>query len=272
MQETLVGSGVWEKPKKTPLNGAVFGWDHTLRTGLRRTLGRVFMLNCFHKAKMGALALAGMVLAAAAPAHADEAALVPEAQAAQSSGNPLAGDAADGQFQQLFASWEAIDSGRLPNSRKAVAVPSRSPLDMIQLTSGYGMRDHPVLKRRARHKGIDLSAPTGTPIYATADGHVERADWFSSYGLYVQIDHGGELETRYAHMSRLAVKDGAFVRKGDIIGYVGSTGRSTGPHLHYEVRVSGEAVNPIPYMVDTAGQRAPEMAMAEGGRGGGEDE
>ena len=226
------------------------------------------MLNCFHKAKTGALALAGMMLAATAPAQAEETALVPEGQAAQSSGNPLASDGADGQFQQLFASWEAIDAGRVPNARKAVAVPSRSPLEMVQLTSGYGMRDHPVLRRRAQHKGVDLSAPTGTPIYATADGHVERANWFSSYGLYVQIDHGGDLETRYAHMSRLAVEDGAFVRKGDLIGYVGSTGRSTGPHLHYEVRVAGEAVNPIPYMVDTAAQRAPEMAMAEGGRGG----
>jgi murein DD-endopeptidase MepM/ murein hydrolase activator NlpD len=101
------------------------------------------------------------------------------------------------------------------------------------------------------HKGIDLAAPVGTPVYATADGTVERADWFSSYGLYVAIEHGSDLETRYAHMSRLAVAAGERVHKGEIIGYVGTTGRSTGPHLHYEVRVAGEAVNPIPYMAET---------------------
>ena len=89
--------------------------------------------------------------------------------------------------------------------------------------------------------------------------HRCRADWFSSYGLYVSIDHGADLETRYAHMSRLAVAAGDRVKKGDVIGYVGSTGRSTGPHLHYEVRVDGVAVNPIPYMVETEEQ----IQMAE---------
>jgi murein DD-endopeptidase MepM/ murein hydrolase activator NlpD len=113
------------------------------------------------------------------------------------------------------------------------------------------MRTHPVLGGARAHKGIDLAAPVGTPVYATADGIVERADWFSSYGLYVAIEHGSNLETRYAHMSRLAVAAGERVKKGEVIGYVGSTGRSTGPHLHYEVRVSGAAVNPIPYMAET---------------------
>jgi len=110
------------------------------------------------------------------------------------------------------------------------------------------MRNHPVLGGRRGHKGIDLAAPTGTPIRATADGVVEMADWFGGYGLYVQLDHGAAMETRYGHMSRIAVAQGQQVRKGDVIGYVGSTGRSTGPHLHYEVRVSGDAVNPLPYM------------------------
>ena len=132
-----------------------------------------------------------------------------------------------------------------------VSIPSRAPLAAATTTSSYGMREHPVLGGMKAHKGIDLAAPTGTPVYATADGIVERADWFSSYGLYVAIEHGGDLETRYAHMSRLAVAAGEHVRKGEIIGYVGTTGRSTGPHLHYEVRVGGEAVNPIPYMAET---------------------
>ena len=116
------------------------------------------------------------------------------------------------------------------------------------MSSGFGLRVHPVLGGLRAHKGIDLPAPTGTPIHATADGVVGRADWFSGYGLYVQLEHGGNMETRYGHMSRIAVAEGQIVHKGDVIGYVGSTGRSTGPHLHYEVRVAGEAVNPLPYM------------------------
>ncbi|MEO0908743.1 MAG: M23 family metallopeptidase, partial [Pseudomonadota bacterium] len=95
----------------------------------------------------------------------------------------------------------------------------------------------------------DLAAPTGTPVYATADGIVGLARWGRGYGLYIKIDHGADLETRYAHLSRLAVAAGDRVEKGEVIGYVGSTGWSTGPHLHYEVRVDGVAVNPIHYML-----------------------
>ncbi|MFZ9394555.1 MAG: M23 family metallopeptidase [Erythrobacter sp.] len=181
--------------------------------------------------------------------------------------------AGDQSFRQLFASWEALDQRGTDIStiRPAISVPSRMPLDGARLTSDFGMRNHPVLGGRRNHQGIDLAAPTGTPIYATADGIVGRADWFSSYGLYVEIDHGADLETRYAHMSRLAVAEGERVRKGDIIGYVGSTGRSTGPHLHYEVRIAGVAVNPIPYMVESdAQQRLARLQGAEelDGQGG----
>lgn len=162
----------------------------------------------------------------------------------------------DEQFKQLFAGWQSLDNGGpatpVQQPVMGVSVPSRAPLAASVNTSGYGIRTHPVLGGTRAHKGIDLAAPTGTPIYATADGVVGKAEWFSSYGMFVAIAHGGELETRYAHMSRIAVAAGERVKKGDIIGYVGSTGRSTGPHLHYEVRVSGQAVNPIPYMADTA--------------------
>jgi murein DD-endopeptidase MepM/ murein hydrolase activator NlpD len=168
----------------------------------------------------------------------------------------------DGRFRELFASWSALDSVDTTHSgaaksifeRPTVSVPSRMPVENARTSSGYGMRRHPVLGVRRGHKGIDLAAPTGTPVYATADGLVGRADWFSSYGLYISIDHGADLETRYAHLSRLAVAAGDTVKKGDVIGYVGSTGRSTGPHLHYEVRVDGVAVNPIPYMKETEAQ------------------
>jgi murein DD-endopeptidase MepM/ murein hydrolase activator NlpD len=98
------------------------------------------------------------------------------------------------------------------------------------------------------HAGIDLASPTGTPIYATADGVVDRAEWFGGYGNMVDIDHGKGIATRYGHMSRIVAHAGEHVRRGELIGYVGSTGRSTGSHLHYEVRIDGHAVNPIPFL------------------------
>ncbi|MEL7197994.1 MAG: M23 family metallopeptidase [Pseudomonadota bacterium] len=158
----------------------------------------------------------------------------------------------DPRFRQLFANWRTLDTTApgLPIEKPVVSIPSMRPVTGGRISSQYGMRVHPVLGRRKMHHGIDIAAPTGTPVYASADGLVGRANWFSSYGLYISIDHGAKLETRYAHLSRLAVAAGDTVKKGDIIGYVGSTGRSTGPHLHYEVRVDGLAVNPNPYMVD----------------------
>ncbi|MBW8753394.1 MAG: M23 family metallopeptidase [Sphingomonadales bacterium] len=178
------------------------------------------------------------------------------------------------QFHQLFSSWQAIEKqqaplaavpetaklaassrvtplvsfGAVPFGRPGASIPSRIPVEGVRLSSDFGMRFHPVLGGRRMHKGVDLPAAVGTPIHAAADGVVGRADWFSSYGLYVAIEHGGNIETRYGHMSRLNVAAGQMVHKGDIIGFVGTTGRSTGPHLHYEVRIAGEAVNPVPYM------------------------
>ena len=173
----------------------------------------------------------------------------------------------DARFHQLFASWEALDP-KGPVAQPTVAIPSRMPLENLRMTSGYGTRNHPILGGRRNHKGVDLAAPTGTPVHATADGIIGKAEWFSSYGLYVQIEHGADLETRYAHMSRLAVASGERVKKGDVIGYVGSTGRSTGPHLHYEVRVDGVAVNPMPYMLDSEANDALALVSSEGGQGG----
>lgn len=192
--------------------------------------------------------------------------------------DPLA--SGDQRFKSLFASWTAIErttpkAGNLaetaysaPFAQPTVSVPSRMPLEGASLTSGYGMRTHPVLGGRRQHSGIDLAAPTGTPVYATADGVVSRADWYSSYGLYISVEHGASMQTRYAHLSRLAVAAGDSVKKGDLIGYVGSTGRSTGPHLHYEVRVEGLAVNPIPYMVESEAQLAYARDARLTGQGG----
>ncbi len=122
----------------------------------------------------------------------------------------------------------------------------KTPVDGAHVSSGYGMRFHPVLGYSKMHKGVDFAAPTGTPIYASGDGKIVRAGRFSSYGNYVRIHHSANLDTAYAHMSRIApgVKPGSSVRQGQIIGYVGTTGRSTGPHLHYEVMVNSKQVNP----------------------------
>ncbi len=176
----------------------------------------------------------------------------------------------DSNFRELFASWKALDKNGpdAPVEPTVVSIPSIMPLRNSKLTSGYGMRNHPVLRKRRRHNGVDLAAPTGTPVYATADGMITRANWFSSYGLFIRIDHGADMETRFAHLSRIAVASGQRVRKGELIGFVGSTGRSTGPHLHYEVRVGGVAVNPIPYMKETQAQAAYANDSQLVGRGG----
>ena len=124
-------------------------------------------------------------------------------------------------------------------------IPSGSPLSGARLTSGFGSRYHPTLGGTRFHAGVDLAAPTGTPVTATASGRVSRAGWAGGYGILVSINHGGSIETRYAHLSAIAVRPGDSVKAGQVIGYVGSTGRSTGPHLHYETRHSGRPTNPF---------------------------
>jgi murein DD-endopeptidase MepM/ murein hydrolase activator NlpD len=161
----------------------------------------------------------------------------------------------DEEFSQLFASWKSLDNGNWSMSpvQMAVSVPSLVPIAALRVTSTYGMRYHPIHHRYREHKGIDLAAPTGTPIYAPADGIVAKAERFGGYGNYIQIEHGGEIETRYGHLSGYAVAAGEQVHKGELIGYVGATGDATGPHLHYEVRIAGEAVDPLPYLVGEDG-------------------
>jgi murein DD-endopeptidase MepM/ murein hydrolase activator NlpD len=201
--------------------------------------------------KHGFVALVGLALAAmTAPAQAQETATTTQITGAVDT-SAVSAASGDREFSELFASWRSIESGVGAAPAARVSIPSRMPLDDARLTSGYGMRTHPVIGGRRNHNGVDLAQPTGTPVYATADGFVSKAEAFSSYGNYIQIEHGGELQTRYAHLSGYAVAAGQQVTKGQLIGYVGSTGRSTGPHLHYEVRVGGEAVDPRPYMVDT---------------------
>jgi len=129
------------------------------------------------------------------------------------------------------------------------AIPGIQPVsnkDLRRIASGFGYRIHPIYKTLRMHAGIDFSAPTGTPIYATGDGVVERQKGrMSGYGKVVKINHGYGYETLYAHCSKIIVRPGQKVKRGEIIGYVGNTGRSTGPHLHYEVIKNGKKINPI---------------------------
>ncbi|MGZ8996890.1 MAG: M23 family metallopeptidase, partial [Rhodospirillales bacterium] len=123
----------------------------------------------------------------------------------------------------------------------------RTPVNGARLSSAFGMRRHPVLGFSRMHRGIDFAAPTGTPVYASGDGRVSFVGRNNGYGNYVRIDHDGGYATAYAHLSRFAsgLKHNARVRQGQVIGHVGSTGVSTGPHLHYEIFVDGRQVNPL---------------------------
>lgn len=129
------------------------------------------------------------------------------------------------------------------------SIPAIQPVankDLKRMASGFGYRIHPIYKVRKMHWGMDFTAPTGTPIYATGDGKVTtQKNSRSGYGNHIIIDHGYGYETLYGHMSKVEVRRGQKVKRGDVIGYVGSTGRSTAPHLHYEVIKDGRKINPV---------------------------
>lgn len=133
-----------------------------------------------------------------------------------------------------------------PNGESVKRALLKTPVNGARISSGFGMRHHPVLGYSKMHKGIDFAASTGTPIYAAGDGVVDYAGRKGGYGKYVRIKHNGTYKTAYAHMSRFAkgMRSGKRVKQGQVIGYVGTTGRSTGPHLHYEILKYGKQVNP----------------------------
>jgi len=164
-------------------------------------------------------------------------------------GGPFdASSKADPTFKSLFTSWKKLDN----IADKAIAVPSDKPVRLASFQSAFGERTDPFERRRRMHAGIDLAAPVGTPVYATADGTVSDAGWNNGgYGKLIKVDHGSGIETRYGHLSSILVAPGQRVTRGQQIGRMGSTGRSTGSHLHYEVRIGGNAVNPIPFMRST---------------------
>jgi murein DD-endopeptidase MepM/ murein hydrolase activator NlpD len=134
-------------------------------------------------------------------------------------------------------------------NRTMALVPYRKPVvGEVEFTSGFGVRTDPFLGRPAMHTGLDFRAATGDPIRATANGKVSSAGWAGGYGQMVEVDHGNGLATRYGHMSKILVKVGDPIKIGQVIGLVGSTGRSTGSHLHYETRIDGEAVDPQKFL------------------------
>jgi murein DD-endopeptidase MepM/ murein hydrolase activator NlpD len=134
-------------------------------------------------------------------------------------------------------------------NRTLAQVPYRKPvIGEVEFTSGFGVRSDPFLGRPAMHTGLDFRGATGDPARVTANGKVVSAGWSGGYGRMVEVDHGNGLSTRYGHLSEINVKVGEIVKLGQVIGLVGSTGRSTGPHLHYETRIDGEAVDPQKFL------------------------
>ncbi|MCF2523471.1 peptidoglycan DD-metalloendopeptidase family protein [Bradyrhizobium sp. G127] len=134
-------------------------------------------------------------------------------------------------------------------TRTLSLVPYRKPvIGNVEFSSGFGVRSDPFLGRPAMHTGLDFRAATGDPVRATANGKVVNAGWAGGYGRMVEIDHGNGLSTRYGHLSEIGVKVGEQIKIGQVIGAVGSTGRSTGPHLHYETRIDGDAVDPQKFL------------------------
>lgn len=177
--------------------------------------------------------------------------LSPEAARAAVAGPTAAPDAMGVMRQMLSVIERRLETARPRIERRAAlarATPSIWPA-LGALTSGFGPRRDPFTAAASLHPGLDLDVESGDPVHATADGVVTQADHHPEYGNLVVVSHGFGIETRYAHLQRSVVRVGASVNRGDTVGHAGSTGRSTGPHLHYEVWIDGRAVNPLHYLV-----------------------
>lgn len=171
----------------------------------------------------------------------------------------------DPRFAELFVNWQRVEQ----MEEAMASIPAFVPARNFTLTSSYGNRHDPFHGRAARHSGLDMAGALGEPIYAAATGRVVRAERFGAYGLAVDIDHGKGILTRYAHLSSIKVRKGDQVAIGQQIGGMGSTGRSTGVHLHYEIRIDGQPVNPRPFVESSSyilafqrGTMGPSLASA----------
>lgn len=179
---------------------------------------------------------------------------------------PAAEANADAQFRSLFLTWKKLETLQ----KAVIAIPASQPVANVNFSSLFGVRSDPFRGVAAMHAGVDIPGAVGTPIYATADGIVARAERSHGYGNLVEVNHGRGISTRYGHLSKILVVANARVVRGQMIGLMGSTGRSTGSHLHYEVRIDGQAVNPIPFLqtanfLQPARDPAPIQLVAGGG-------
>lgn len=159
-------------------------------------------------------------------------------------------DRLDQMLVSQIRSFDFLAKESAGQKNRTAHIPAIQPVPekyLRTMASGYGVRRDPVYGTMKFHEGMDFSAPVGTPVYATADGTVVVSSWQSAYGNMVEINHGYNYTTRYAHMSKLIARQGQSVKRGDLIGLVGNTGKSTGPHLHYEVRYRGAPQNPVNY-------------------------
>lgn len=166
----------------------------------------------------------------------------------EAAGGPLlpvdASHAFEARVRELDEALEKLDAVQ----SMAKMVPIHNPVPGKPVSSSFGVRRDPIVRRPAMHAGIDFRAPVGTPIRSAGAGTVIKAGWNGGYGRMVEIDHGNGLTSRYAHMSRIRVKEGEKLETGAILGDVGNSGRSTGPHLHYEVRRNGDALDPLRFI------------------------
>ena len=165
-------------------------------------------------------------------------------------------------------SFEQLQKELAYKERMWASRPAIQPLsneDLTYLHTTYGMRKHPILGYWREHKGLDFTAPQGSPVYATGDGTIDEAHFSDSYGQVVYIDHGFGFETRYAHLTEFIVKKGERVKRGQIIGYVGNTGLSYSTHLHYEVLFKGHQINPINFFQRDLSNKEYEKLVELGG-------
>lgn len=173
-------------------------------------------------------------------------------------------DLFDRQIYAQSLSFDQLRANAVRQKDKLAHIPSVMPINIKDFTmsSGYGVRRDPVYGSTKFHAGLDFAAKTGTPVFATADGEVVVAERKSGYGNCVDINHGYNYLTRYAHLSKIIAKAGTKVKRGELIGLVGSTGKSTGPHLHYEVRFKDEPQNPVNYyFMDLTPEQYAEMVQ-----------
>ncbi|MET4215701.1 murein DD-endopeptidase MepM/ murein hydrolase activator NlpD [Bradyrhizobium sp. LB7.2] len=162
---------------------------------------------------------------------------------------PVKLTASSGPFEKQLSRINITRAEMDRLNRTLALVPYRKPvIGEVEFTSGFGVRSDPFLGRPAMHTGLDFRAATGDPVRVTANGKVVSAGWSGGYGRMIEVDHGNGLATRYGHLSEINVRVGEIVKIGQVVGLVGSTGRSTGPHLHYETRIDGEAVDPQKFL------------------------